>query len=311
MKYVRISIFSVVFIFLLIAGYLSWANLSSSISPNPCESVVYYSVSKFDDRFEITKEDFLLELQQAENVWEKAAGKNLFEYTDEPNKNTLLVNLIYDYRQNTTKKLNQTGGTIEENRNRYDETKKRYDSFLKKYNIDKSSLDTKISSYNVKKKTHDEEIDYWNEQGGAPTEKYRELEELRRNLNDQADSISNEQKLLNSLTLNINELAKTLNELSKKINEQVEGYNHTLNKTGEEFSEGEYQNDKDGVRINVYQFENKNVLGRLLIHEFGHAIGLDHVDNKDAIMYRLNQSKNSKLTNEDLDELLLKCSLPN
>jgi len=303
MKYVRISILCVVLLFLLFATRL--------VNTNPCKSVVSYSVGNFDTRFGISEQDFVLALQEAESVWEEAAGKNLFEYTEEPNKNTLLVNLIYDYRQKNTQVLNKTGGTIDENQDEYNEAKRKYDELLKKYDEEKMILDSKISVYNKEKKKYDEEVDYWNDQGGAPAEEYKELERKRQRLNDQADEIGTDQKSLNTIARNISESAGVLNELSKNINQHIESYNQTLNSTAEEFNEGVYQSDKDGVRINVYQFENTTILARLLTHEFGHAIGLDHVENTEAIMYRLNQSNNNKLTEEDLNELSSKCGLPN
>jgi hypothetical protein len=310
MKYVRISIFCAFLLLSLYAAYLSREDIMRLFVNNkPCASVIEYSIGKFDERFKISEADFVAELKKAEKVWEDAAGKELFGYTDEVGRDTLIINLMYDYRQQTTNELAQTGGTIQSNKVEYDKAKASYDALVASYNIQKQNLDKDITSYDMAKKEYAEQVDYWNDRDGAPADEYRELEEERRALNRKADSITAKQRSLSNLANEINKSADELNEASKKINMFVEDYNQTVNATGEEFNEGEFVQDKGGRRINVYQFDNKNVLQRLLIHEFGHAIGLDHVEDEDAIMYRLNHSKNSTLTNADLSELVKACGV--
>jgi predicted Zn-dependent protease len=74
-----------------------------------------------------------------------------------------------------------------------------------------------------------------------------------------------------------------MNIIQKQINSNK--INSSLEK---EFAGGEYVKDNGSTLINIYQFENEDKLVRLLEHELGHAIGLDHLENPNDIMYKIN-----------------------
>jgi predicted Zn-dependent protease len=112
---------------------------------------------------------------------------------------------------------------------------------------------------------------------------------------------------LNSLINKINETASTLNTMAKNLNITVDTYNAVGQNTPREFNEGIYEQNSLGQSITIYQFENKQKLIRVLAHEFGHAINLDHVPQKNAIMYELNTSNNMTATNEEISNLKKIC----
>lgn len=277
------------------------------LPPAPCSKPITYSIGSFDERFGISKEDFIESLIQSEAIWEDAADKNLFSYSA---TGTMKINLTYDYRQEATDKLSDVGGAISQDKEVYDRIKIEYEGYIREYDRKRLAYDRAVTEYNAAKKEYEEKVDYWNERGGAPQKEYRELQDEKERLNIEASKLDQKALELTSLSKKINASAADLNELAKKLNIKVRTFNVIGASTGEEFNEGEYIRDADGIRINVYQFESKAKLLRLLQHEFGHALGIDHVEDPNAVMYRLNSGNNDDVLTEKDKEALTAACLP-
>lgn len=110
---------------------------------------------------------------------------------------------------------------------------------------------------------------------------------------------------LNNLALEINTRIKDYNKLVGEINITVRAINQSA---GLEFDEGEYVYDSTGERIDIYEFSSRTDLKRVLSHELGHALGMEHVENQNSIMYYLNKSSNTSATKEDVAELTKACN---
>ncbi len=272
----------------------------------PCQKPLTYSLGDFDAKFGITKSDFLSATDEASQVWEKTINKNLFKYSSD---GKLKISLTYDYRQEATDKLKSLGFTIDNTKGSYDALKLEYTRRVAIYNSDKSNLDQLVNEFKTLKQKYDSAVSYWNSHGGAPEKTYNSLQSEKTNLQNLAQNINDTQTTLNNEINEINALTDSLNQVARQINVGVQTYNKIGASTGEEFSEGLYISDVSGTRIEVYQFNNRAQLVRLLAHELGHALGLEHVDNPNAIMYKLNESKNLTPTKNDVTELKTACHI--
>lgn len=272
----------------------------------PCKYPIQYSIGDFDNKFGLSKDDFLSAIKDAESIWEKSINRNLFDYSS---SGALKVNLVYDNRQEITQKLKTMGIILSNDKTSYDEIKKKYESIVAIYNQEKSIFQSKLAEYDSRKLAYENEVARVNKKGGADKTTLARLNAERDYLQSQSAEILSLQDKLNNYTNQINSLVSALNQLATTLNMNVKNYNKIGDSLDGEFDEGLYKKSIDGEEIDIYQFDNRTKLVRVLAHELGHALGLDHNEDSKAIMYRLNNGINEKLTNTDLVALKALCGI--
>ncbi len=106
-----------------------------------------------------------------------------------------------------------------------------------------------------------------------------------------------------------NAKADRLNSVIKEEKEMVASYNNRFAKT-RKFNQGQFVKKGENETVLIYQFSNKNDLKTVLAHEFGHAMGLDHVKNPKSIMFEMMDQQNIfnlSLTKEDISAIANRC----
>jgi hypothetical protein len=272
----------------------------------PCEKPITYAIGSFDQKFGISKDSFLGALQDAEAAWEKPIARELF--VEDPEGN-LKINLIYDYRQEATEKLQKLGLTVGDNKASYDTLNAKYIALKAAYALDKAAFEAKAADFGARQDAYEKEVKSWNVRHGAPQDVYDRLSGEGEALKVRAAELNQLQDRLNEDVDTINALVTVLNRLVATLNLNVSKFNTVGETLGGEFEEGTYQSGPGGQAINIYQFEGREKLVRVLAHELGHALGLAHADDQNAIMYRLNNGINGTLTATDLAALKDLCGI--
>ncbi len=287
------------------AFFLAWNYQRFSKIPFPCQEPIAYTIGAFDRRFNISQKDFLKALSEAEAVWEKPISKELFVY--EPEQGELAVNLIYDYRQEVTSTLSDLGGVVEENETTYNTFQARYAGLKAEYDTAKSIYNSMVETFNDRSDAYQVMVDSWNKGKRNSKEQFARLEEERVSLQGEVEKLKVLEAQLNEAVREINELVGTLNHIAKSLNLNVEAYNTIGASRGESFTGGLYSQIEGEQSIDIYEFSNREKLVRVLAHELGHALNLEHINDPKAVMYYLNEGDTEVLTETDLAALRALC----
>lgn len=275
----------------------------TSINKGPCEDVISYKVGAIDERFDLSRTDAIRIVQSAEGPWESAHGHELFTY--DPNA-LFAVNFIYDERQKRFDEseiaMDQIASAKEVLLDRsevHEEVEKEYSSALAQYEKKLATYEKEIASYNAT-------VQKWNARGGAPEEVFEDLESTQADLEQKSSAISQQADRVNMLATQLNEESSELGTEANEINTYVQSYN-SLYGTERAFDQGTFTEKE----INVFQFVQEEDLTLVLVHEFGHALGIDHVEDSKAIMYPMLGEQNLEtieLHQDDVEALFQICS---
>jgi hypothetical protein len=294
--------------FLIILGLLAVWRSSPLASPQlACTEPLAYTIGSFDRRFGLTQKDFLHSVALAEEVWETALGRELFVYA--PEQAELVVNLVYDYRQEVTQELSQIEEEVEAEEESYEALEARYRTLKSQHESMRQGYEAKAATFFAHNARYESQVEAWNEGPRTSEREFAALESARRALEQEAAELEGLEEQVNALVREINGLVERLNALAEDLNMDVSIYNELGASRGDTFAGGIYISDASGTRIDIYEFENQEKLVRVLAHELGHALGLDHAADPQALMYYLNQTGEQGLTAADLSLLKARCGV--
>ncbi len=281
---------------MIIAGYLS------VFSKTPCESTMSYNIGRTDSGFGLTQEEFLSATKEAEAIWESAMRLDLFQYDPDSN---FSISLIFDDRQQNVILADVSAGKITSDKDTYETLNYEYQPLLNSYSSVKNNYESRLRKYNSDLQSYEYRVDSYNTYGGSTWE-YNYLVGEKARLNSIFYQLKNQERNLNTQLVRLNGLETKLNGLSQTINKEVDHFNTSYVSEDEINLAFNY-----GNRIEIYRFDNRQELISTLAHELGHSLGIDHVEDKNALMYYLTEGANyiSQITDTDINELKSICNI--
>ena len=288
------SVFWIALLFSIFFGVSFWYGKTADVCPVP----IKYSIGNIDKRFGLDKAELKEVLFKSESVWEDFTQRELFVYDD---KSPFTVNLIYDDRQQLVHTEDELRAVLDKQEteskavlDKVEEVKKQYELIKDKYLKQKEDYESRLEKYN-------NQVDLFNKSGGAPTEQFEKLNAEQKELSGLLDDLLKTEKGLNKLVDEINGLNEKGKELVDVYNTNVKKYNEIFGNL-DPITQGDFQ--REG--INIYKFKDKEELSRVIVHEFGHALGIKHVEGEDSIMYYLMTEQSGPVILSDEDKAAIR-----
>jgi len=288
------------------------ANSGSNVAPiqklakeeNYCTEPVKYSVGGVDPRFNLSEEALRKILLETENIWENPVEKNLFDYDPDA---ALKVNLIFDERQQGIIEAKESEERLADLKSFHQQIIDKHENIEATYRNRLNVFNDRVADYERRVADYNSSVEYWKDKGGATQKAYDELKSQKKYLAKTFDNLNKERKAINDLVNQANSLVESENSTVSNFNELLDTYKSKFGNSTE-FDKGVF----NGSSIAVFEFKDKNDLRLALTHEFGHVLGISHLQTPKSIMYYLmgEQDLNApRLSIEDLNALRAACQL--
>ncbi len=278
----RLSILLLILIATLFGGGFWYQYIDTT-----CRTPVYYHIGSVDERFGTSEDEIQRIAGNAEMLWENALHADLFVYSDI--EEGVPINLVFDERQQEAEKEAELRADLEAKEGMSESVGVQYEALIAKFRTLKKEYESRVVSYEATLQKYNAEVTKWNNNGGAP-------ENIAKELQQKSGTLSKEQDALQKLAGELNAIAENLNNIGARGNALITDYNSIVEKYNDEFSDAREfaQGDYADSVINIYQYDSEEELTIVLAHEFGHALSLGHVEGENSIMYYLMGAQTSK-----------------
>jgi hypothetical protein len=203
---------------LALIGLSAWQNYELWPA-KPCAKPISYSLEALDSRFGLSPDEARQALAEAEAVWERPLGKDLFRYS--ATSSTLAVNFVYDYRQEAAQELSSLEGEVKMGQKSYDALEARYDSL-------KAEHDALVARYD-----------------GSPEERDR--------INALVGEINALVPRLNALATELNASVKRYNAIGEARGEEFAGGLYTSDEQGTRIDIYEFETQAELVHVLAHE----------------------------------------------------------
>lgn len=278
----RIIVIAIVTLTILFFNYQSYThhqlrfNSWSDRLLHPLDTRLRYQIAEVDPRFGLSKNEVIQLSQEAIQIWHEGTHQPLFVYDDQ---SLLKIHLIYDDRQaeynafkKTQQQLNRENNNNQRISNNLDLSKSNLDQMQRSLRQQHIQLQADAQSLQQQNMS-------WSRIENAHGENRQHIENQYQQLKEKARRLESDIAYYNQLNHNLNQ---QVNEHNSNIDHYNKGIMQAKNRfPPHEFHKGVFM----GNQIQIYQFDAQDDLRLTLAHELGHALGLGHHADPEALMY--------------------------
>jgi hypothetical protein len=260
-----------------------------------CQVPIGWRIGELDPAFDLTREEAEAAGRRAAALWNDAVGQTLFVYDDAKG---FPINFSYDERQQEILRA----ALLERNIASYDQE---IENRLAVLQFQDEALRQQLQQFAQEKEELAADITALQHQliGDVPPQRrldleqqWRQLAQRQKDLQAEAERLKGDQRRLQREQHDINAIIRERNDLLPAAHRAP-----VIREVGlMEIHEGQRT-------MTIFAFQSQKDLVLTMAHEFGHALGLDHTEAADSLMYIAISPSQQGITEADIAAFRRQC----